>query len=487
MDFDKMGYRVLFPGDGVMFSSLRWRFSITYLLIIVLVMSLSGAMLDRTVKAYFLNNAQISHFTQANIIANLLADKLRIGDTNIDKTLLDFSSQMGGRVLYLDQNGKVLKDSFETLEFEGVTLKHPEVISALAGQGRANTHFIGEDGWAMYITAPVMVYNKIVGAVLLSVSIDQVMESINALRWHLFITFLIIGLAVMLLSMFIAGYLTIPVKALTGAAKKMAEGNLSARVKVTSRDELGELAKTFNYMGEQLEQYHHRQKTFVANASHELRSPLSSIKVLVESLINDKSNKIELYKEFLTDIDTEITRLAKLIDNLLDLARMDKIAKLRQQSVDINYLCKEVVEGIRPLAESKGLTITFSGSASWPQYMDGEMMYQMLWNLTDNAVKFTQKGGRVEVTLKEEKDFLEFKVEDTGIGIAEEYLHKIFERFSRIDVARSRDTGGFGLGLALVKEIVELHGGTIDVKSRPSVGSVFTVRIPVVKQIGAAS
>ncbi|MDI3535444.1 MAG: hypothetical protein PWQ82_1809 [Thermosediminibacterales bacterium] len=462
-----------------MFSGLRWKISVTYLLIIILVEGLSGIFLDRSITNYYINNAKIGYFTQANILANVLSESFKKNSEDPDTIVKEYGRQIDGRVLYLDKNGKVVADSFDTMEFEGATIKHQEVLSALRGEGDARIHYLPGDGWVMYVSVPVLLFHRVVGAVLLSVSIGSVVRSLTAIRFQLFIISVIIGISVMILSMFFAGVLTKPIKQLTIAAKRVAKGNLRTRVEINSRDELGQLAEAFNTMGEELERYDQNQKKFIANASHELRSPLSSIKVLVESLINDNSSNISLYKEFLSDIDNEITRLSQLVNDLLDLARMDKIRNINRERVYIRELAEHVLDGIFPLAKSKGVKLSLKNNIRKDGFLlDKERISQMLWNLLDNAVKYTPEGGRVEINLYETNKDLVIEVSDTGIGIPEEEIDRIFKRFTRVDRARSRDSGGTGLGLALVKEIVNLHKGKIYVKSQLKMGSTFTVYLP---------
>ena len=178
-------------------------------------------------------------------------------------------------------------DSFDTNDFEGIIFKHNEVVSALKGEGKAGVRYLEDDGWVMYIVVPVIAYREVKGAVFLSTSVNTVINEIRTLRWQYFLVSILIGVVVTIISIIVAKYLTGPIKALTAAAKKMAKGDLSARVEITGQGEIRHLAQAFNIMGIELENYNRRQKSFVANASHELRTPLSSIKALVESLIEE--------------------------------------------------------------------------------------------------------------------------------------------------------------------------------------------------------
>jgi len=207
----------------------------------------------------------------------------------------------------------------------------------------------------MYIVVPVIAYREVKGAVFLSTSVNSVVNDIRSLRWQYILVSALIGLVVTIISVAVARYLTDPIKALTFAARKMATGDLSTRVDVTGQEEIRHLAQAFNIMGIELENYNQRQKNFVANASHELKTPLSSIKALVESLIEDKKSDISLYKEFLKDINTEIDRLSRLIDNLLNLARLDKIKGEPKKETDIVKLTNDIVERLKPFIDEKDI------------------------------------------------------------------------------------------------------------------------------------
>lgn len=461
-----------------MFNNLRWKLSITYLLIIVLVMTLSGYFLNTSVTNYYLNNVKINYLSQANILANIISESFFKGQTPPKSTIKGFGDQIGARVLLLDYKGKVIMDSFETNEFEGMIFKHNEVTAALNGEGKAGIRYLKDDGWVMYIVVPVIAYREVKGAVFLSTSINNVVKEIKTMRWQYLLVSVFIGAVVTLISVLVARYLTGPINALTAAAKRMAKGALSTRVDITGRDEIGQLAQAFNAMGEELEKYDKRQKSFVANASHELRTPLSSIKALVESLIDDQKSDIALYKEFLKDINSEINRLSRLVDNLLNLARLDKVKNLNKRDVDVERLIKKVITRLKPLAAKKNIELNLKMKVNRKLYLDPEKIFQVIWNLLDNAIKYTPQNGRVFISVKNKSGYLIIRVRDTGIGIPIEDIEYIFEPFVRIDKTRCRELGGFGLGLPLVKEIVELHRGKIKVNSRPKKGSIFTVIIP---------
>lgn len=465
-----------------MFSSLKWKLSITYLLIIVTIMTLSGFFLIRSIENYYLNNTKINYLTQANILSNLTAQNLNSGNTSLRSIIKNYSKQVNARVLFINRDGRVLIDSFgKEKGLEGEVLTFEEVESAVKGESRAKIHYIENGGWVLYVAVPVFAFQRVAGVVMFSASINSVMENIKEVQWQLITIFLFIGIIITLISFMVATYINRPIGKLTRAVNRMAKGDLSTRVKIYTKDEIGQLAQAFDKMGHELERYDKRLKSFVANASHELRSPLSSIKVMVESLLNEKEPDYKITREFLTDINKEIDRLTRLIKNLMELTRMDKMKELNRTEFNLTDLIEEVVEKLKPLAKQKQLTVNIRAPQNFEVYMDYERIFRMVANLVDNAFKYNVDNGVVEISCKREDNNVVLTISDTGIGIPEENIHSIFERFVRVEKSRTRGSGGFGLGLALVKEIVELHKGKIEVESTINEGTTFKVILPDVK------
>ncbi len=224
---------------------------------------------------------------------------------------------------------------------------------------------------------------------------------------------------------------------------------------------------------------------FVANVSHELRTPLTSIKGFVETLLDGALEDKMLCRRFLSIIDSETDRLTRLIDDLLTLSAMEtKEIRVNLQNVNLVESVKNVFNIMGPQAEDKNLRmeLIYSPQAGWVK-ADQDLIGQVLINLIDNAIKYSSDGGKIVVRIFNENGKTVIKVSDTGIGIAKESLHRVFERFYRVDRARSRVHGGTGLGLAIVKHIVELHGGEVFVSSQVGVGSTFTFCLPAGDQV----
>lgn len=222
------------------------------------------------------------------------------------------------------------------------------------------------------------------------------------------------------------------------------------------------------------------RQEFVSNVSHELKTPLTAIKVLSDSLVLEPDVPIEMYREFINDINSEIDREAKIVNDLLALVKLDKTSgEMHIAEVNINELLEIILKRLKPLALKRGIEMIFESYRTVLAEIDEVKMSLVFTNLIENAIKYNRDGGRVMVSLNADHRYFYAKIEDTGIGIPEEEQGLIFDRFYRVDKARSRETGGTGLGLSITKSAVQMHKGSIKVQSIPGVGSIFTVRIPL--------
>ncbi len=279
--------------------------------------------------------------------------------------------------------------------------------------------------------------------------------------------------------LFLANRALIPIKAITRTAQQISEHDLTQRITRTlSDDELGQLARTFNTMLDRIEQAFQHQQRFTADAAHELRTPLSIMQTGIDVVLSQDRSPTQ-YRAALESVHEEVQRLTSLTVGLLTLARADShTLTLHHTAMDFSILANTVVDQVTAIAEHKNITLLREiAPYIWLQ-ADEDRMIQLTLNLIENAVKYTPNGGCVTVTLAQTSSQVCFTVADTGSGIAPEHLPHIFDRFYRMDRSRSRDQGGFGLGLAIVQQIVHLHGGEITVASEVGVGTQFLVRLP---------
>lgn len=474
-----MGFGVLYEVKGDTMS-LRWKIFSIYFAILIVSLMLTGIYLYNYVQDSYINNERVTNLTQANMISNLVSRFIGTSSYLIEPTLIEYSKQINSRVLFTDTDGKVLVDSAGFGELEGKMINnYDDIQSALKGKGATSIHNIGGTGWAMYAAVPVTVKNNIVGALLISTSIDDVMSFLNSIRYRMIYTFTGIGFLVSIISLLVASYITIPLKRLTNAANIISEGKFDYKVDIKGNDEIGKLAEAFNKMGMNLMKIDEERKRFVSDASHELKTPLASVKALVESLISSKSSDISLYKEILEDVDSEIDRMTRLVNDLLELARMDKIKSAKLNTHNISEIILDVIESLKTFARNKQVSLSFEGKENIFADVDADKFYRMIYNIVENGIKYTQDGGYVSIGVEADENNINITISDNGSGISEETLPKIFDRFSRGDTARSKKSGGFGLGLAIAKEIIDIHKGHVSVESTVGKGTIFRITLPI--------
>ncbi len=438
---------------------------------------------------------RMSAETLAAEAAPLYAD-MRIGEL---QALLESSGgELGGRLMILDEAGKVQLDSYS--ELNGSTLALPEVLSILADGGAADygVHRLPrEDGsggglfsflfkydrndrWVGYCSAALVRDGATIGVLLYSSSLQDMLEGLFALQDRMILYFLIAAAAVMLLALVFSRVITKPIGTLTKGIQRMARGDLSVRVNVKGSGEIKRLAEAFNTMSEKLERLDKSRNQFVSNASHELKTPLATIKILLENIIYQPDMDNGVRTEFLSDINKEIDRLNLIIGDLLTLVSMDaKNMRLNRENFSLAQIVKDNAHRLTPMAVQRKQELQLQLSDSCDMYADCAKLTQVVYNLMENAIKYTQEGGVVRVRLvRSGKDAI-LKVTDNGPGIPKEDQPHIFDRFYRVDKARSRDTGGTGLGLSIVHQMVLMHGGSVSVESEEGHGATFTVELPI--------
>lgn len=255
-------------------------------------------------------------------------------------------------------------------------------------------------------------------------------------------------------------------------------GAFRSRAEVPGRDEIAQLAQEFNSLTDRLQTTENARRRFVSDASHELKTPLAAIRLLTDSILQTENIDRETAREFVTDIGQEAERLSRITEDLLRLTRLDSNVLERPVVVDALPVLEQVMRMMSLAAQEKGTELTYRAEGTCTMLATRDEIHQIIYNLTDNAVKYTPPGSTVQVSLFREGDQVVLTVEDNGAGIPEEDLPRIFERFYRVDKARSRAAGGTGLGLAIVRDTVEKRGGTVEAANRPGGGAVFTVRWP---------
>ena len=405
------------------------------------------------------------------------------------------AGQSGGRVMVLDFNGVVQADSLSQANGQRLALK--EVSYVLTGGGSTYGFYDLRQNSSTFLrslrsqprgnallgvyTAPMRRGGQLAGVVLYLSDAREVYDSLTQMQQRMGVWLLLVAVAVLLLSVLVSRIFTRPIEELSLGIQRMTGGDLSSRVTVRGRNEFSQLAEAFNMMCQRLESLDQTRNQFVSNASHELKTPLSAMKILIETLLYQDAYDPGMTKEFLGDINREIDRLNAIVNDLLTLVHIDSgHMQLKPELLRLEELVGDTARRLRPIAEKRDIQLDVVVKDKIETMGDAQKLSQVFYNLTDNAIKYTPEGGFVKLEISRAGRMARVTVADSGIGIPKADQLHVFDRFYRVDKARARATGGTGLGLSIVKQIVMLHEGTISVTSEEDVGSTFTVELPII-------
>lgn len=427
---------------------------------------------------------------QLKILANHLITYNYLQDNSsevINAELDMLASLYDGRVLIINSNLKVVKDTYGISE--GKTIISEEVIKCFQGESVSN--YDAQNGF-IEMTTPITekitvatesgesVESKVTGVLLTSISTDSIGATMEILSRKAAILEIILIMIIISMAAGISIALSKPFNRVTDAINAVREGYTNEPISVPDYIETAHIVDAFNQLQKRMKVLDDSRQEFVSNVSHELKTPLASMKVLADSLLADENAPVELYREFLTDIAAEIDRENQIITDLLALVKMDKKASgLNISSVDINALTELILKRLRPIARKKDVEVVFESLRPVIAEVDEVKMTLVMSNLVENAIKYNKDHGWVKVVLDADHQNFIFTVSDSGIGIPKESLEHIYERFYRVDKSHSKEIGGTGLGLAITRSAVLMHRGSISAESLEGEGTVFTVKIPL--------
>ena len=471
-------------------ASIRWKILLAFFLIVGISFFVAATILTNLVSDYLFDQRTRDDSLKTQKLALSAAPLFQaVSATELNELLEENAASMDGRLMLIDNDGKIQYDTFQTLCGQRTDVE--EALRVLTG-GQEEAYGIHAPGRAVveemsgvsgadyvaYSAHEMSGFQGRIGTVLYVGRVQSLMDSLNTVRWQLLSVFAVIAVAALIAALFLSQVLTNPITAVSRTMRKMGKGDLSVRVPVRGSGELRELAENYNTMAAQLESLDKTRNQFVSNASHELKTPLATMKIMLETMMYQPDMPAELRAEFMQDINHEIDRLTGIITDLLVLTRLDSQEEMKRGAVDMSELTQETIRLLTPAAEKRRQTLTADVQEGLSMYGDRIKLNQILYNLMDNAIKYTPEEGTVHVSLKEEDGNLVWRVRDNGIGIPPEDQEHIFERFYRVDKARSRETGGTGLGLSIVRQMVKMHDGTISVHSEAGKGSEFIVIFP---------
>lgn len=430
-----------------------------------------------------MDEKQRNLISQGTIVADQIAPSLAaLGAQEAFEYMEDFvkalSLRLESRVLVVDKTGEVLLDAYDELGGKKRN-EIAEIENALRGISNAQAYQFNDIGKTIYAGIPIFNGSDVIGALFISSSPKDIFTRVDGISASFFRLSLGVLFITAVVSIIFADIVASPILSLTHVVKDVTSQNKRQKAPVYSYDELGELATSFNEMMEKITKIDDMRRQFVSNVSHELRTPIASMKIIAETLIHSKPDQIEIYDDFMQDVNSELDRLNKIIETLLTLVNLEREGlELEYSQTIVNHLVEKTLVTLKPLADQKGVILELKPYHNIFCPLDAHKMQQCLINIISNGIRYTPEGGRVTVTVDEEKDDVIIRISDTGIGIPKEDVKRIFERFYRVDSARARDTGGSGLGLSISHQIVALHQGRIEVESELGQGTTFKILIP---------
>lgn len=439
--------------------------------------------LDRIIIYGFLRKSMDETVTQVKWQSNILASDILAMDflKNPDSDAADVEIQQmayaySARILIINSDYIIVKDNY--IFDEGKTIITEDVINAF--KGKSHSHINYKSSSAVITTPIIDDTSKISGVIKVSLSGYATIQTINYMKRISIAVMIALLLVFSGILVFVIYKLTSPAKDMKEAILSLSDGDKNARIKKQTIKEYKDIGDAVNVLLDRLESIDGSRDEFVSNVSHELKTPMTSMKVLADSLLATENAPIEMYKDFMQDIAEEIDRENEIIGDLLNLVRTDgERAVLNIETVDVNELMEVVLKRLKPIALKNNIEIIFESMRPVTASIDRVKFIIVLTNIIENAIKYNHPEGWVKITLNADHKFFYVDVSDSGIGIPEECKDHVFERFYRVDKARSRETGGTGLGLAITKNIVLLHKGTIKFYSKENEGTTFNIRIPL--------
>ncbi len=396
----------------------------------------------------------------------------------IENELNQLANLYSGRIVIVNPQFMIVKDTYGL--DENKTILSSEVIRCF--QGEDSLSYSADSGF-IEMTVPIKKPStqEIKGVLIVSTPTGDIQESRNALGDQ--VLFLQIGMILVIfgIAFYTSRMLVKPFGKITRSMEEMKVGFLEEDISILDYTETELLSEAYNGMLKRMKTLDDSRQEFVSNVSHELKTPITSMKVLADSLLMQEDVPVELYKEFMGDIAEEIDRENKIINDLLSLVKMDrKAADVNVQETSINDLLELILKRLRPIAAKRDIELVLESFKPVRAEVDETKLTLAISNLVENAIKYNKEEGWVHISLNSDHKYFYVKVEDSGIGIPEEAQEHIFERFYRVDKSHSREIGGTGLGLAITRNAILMHRGAIRVYSKEGEGTTFTVRIPLV-------
>lgn len=459
---------------------MRWSMMATYFVVILVTLGLMSIYILGVLEERLYENEEVNMFAKANIIADTMSPYF--GGTVPEQAERDVMKILMGtniRAIAVNNAYHVIFDS------------NSELLGKVFIRDIVNTASNGEQAYhiaknelgnnMLSVAVPAKNGNSTSGVIYLIETIDSLDKTVSYVTVNLLTVSVLISILVGILSLGMSFIVTSPIDDFISVAKEISKGNFEKKLKVKGHNEFAEMAQTLNYMTSELADLEEKRRKFVSDVSHELKTPLATIKLICDSIVSTPNPDKEMLKEFLEDLSNEVDRLTRIVERLLALTKLDSKNTPKLVGVDMAAMIHAIIRNLTPKANEKDIVVysDFTPEIEEEVMLDYDKIWEAIYNIIDNAIKYSPQSGFVKVSLEKEENFAVVRVEDNGPGIPEAEKEHIFERFYRLDDSRARDTGGTGLGLAIAKEAVLMHGGTIRVTSEGEMGSIFSIYLPM--------
>ena len=463
------------------FRSIQAKYALTYLLVVAAILIVMNTYPVLMAENMVFTSKESTLKQQALVVSSTLAVSETLTREGVEQTMTLLEEAQGARVLVTDASGLILYDSSTLDNRVGGYALTGEVAAALRGHDASRSEY-RDRAIRTQAAVPILYHGMTLGAVYLyEHDAEQAGVLLSILSNLRYISIVICVAAVVLVAL-LSKTLTRNTVRLLSAIRRVREGEYSHRVESLGRDEMAQLADEFNQLTGRLQTTEEARRRFVSDASHELKTPLASIRLLTDSILQNDSVDMATAREFVADIGEEADRLTRISEHLLALTRLDAGAERASEPVELGAVAEKVVHLLSPVAQTAGVELKTAIEPACALLANEDDLYQVAFNLIENAIKYNLPGGRVEVAVSRREDRVVLAVTDTGLGIPEEDLPKIFDRFYRVDKARSRAAGGTGLGLSIARDTARLHGGGISAGPNPGGrGARFEVEFPALR------
>lgn len=458
--------------------SIQLRMALSYILIIIAVLALLNTYPLIVSENMVFRSKQTTMQSNVSVMVSALSGLDVLTEKNVAQAMTVAEETAVSRVLVTNADGRVLYDNRESGEAVGTYVLYTEIVKALKGIDAFYVDYY-DGAFRSRAASPVVYRGQIIGAVYAYEYDTEQAALLSGLQQNLRRISVVTGAAVLLISLALSKLLTARFNKLLSAIRIVREGDYNHRTDIGGKDEIAELATEFDSLTGRLQVTENVRRRFVADASHELKTPLASIRLLSDSILQTEEMDSDTVRDFVGDIRSEADRLQRITEELLRLTRLDGQPPQQGHAVRVDDVARRVVHMLRMLAEEQKVALEMEGEQPCSVCSTEDDLYQILYNLVENGIKYNHPGGFVRLCVAQRDKQVVVTVEDNGIGVPEEDLERVFDRFYRVDKARSRAAGGTGLGLSIVKDTARRYGGSVRAERREGGGTVFTVLFPL--------